>query len=48
MPLDECFGIIEKGAGTDFDTELVTLFLDACAEIISYYNKCREKDNDLS
>ena len=27
MPLEQCFEIIEKGAGTDFDPDLVRLFL---------------------
>lgn len=39
MPLDECFGIIEKGAGTDFDPMLVKLFLDAKDEIVDLYMK---------
>lgn len=28
MPLEQCFEIIEKGAGTDFDPHLVALFLE--------------------
>ena len=34
MPLDQCFEIIEKGAGTDFDPYLVQLFLEE-REIVS-------------
>lgn len=33
MPLDECFAIIENGAGTDFDPELVKIFLDSREEV---------------
>lgn len=33
MPLEECFAIIEKGSGTDFDPNLVKLFLDAKEEV---------------
>lgn len=33
MPLDECFAIIERGSGTDFDPELVKIFLDSRAEV---------------
>lgn len=38
MPLDQCFQIIEKGRGTDFDPDLVDVFLDAKEEIIKVYN----------
>lgn len=33
MPLEACFAIIEKGSGTDFDSHLVKLFLDAKEEV---------------
>lgn len=33
MPLDECFAIIEKGSGTDFDPELVKIFLNSREEV---------------
>ncbi len=33
MPVDQCFEIIEKGSGTDFDPELTKLFLDSRGEI---------------
>lgn len=33
MPVDQCFEIIEKGSGTDFDPELTKLFLDSREEI---------------
>lgn len=29
LPIDECFEIIEKGSGTDFDPELVKVFLNS-------------------
>lgn len=38
MPLDQCFQIIEKGRGTDFDPDLVDVFLDAKEEIIKVYS----------
>ena len=28
MPLDQCFDIIAKGSGSDFDPELAEIFLD--------------------
>ena len=33
MPLEECFAIIEKGSGTDFDPALAGLFLDAREDV---------------
>ena len=38
IPLDQCFQIIEKGRGTDFDPDLVDVFLDAKEEIIKVYS----------
>ena len=38
MPIDQCFQIIEKGRGTDFDPDLVDVFLSAKEEIIKVYN----------
>lgn len=38
MPIDQCFQIIEKGRGTDFDPDLVDVFLDAKEEIIKVYS----------
>lgn len=37
MPLAECFSIIEKGRGTDFDPLLVDLFLEAKDEITELF-----------
>ena len=38
IPLVQCFQIIEKGRGTDFDPDLVDVFLDAKEEIIKVYS----------
>lgn len=38
MPIDQCFQIIENGRGTDFDPDLVDVFLDSKEEIIKVYN----------
>ena len=38
MPIDQCFQIIEKGRGTDFDPDLVDIFLSAKEEIIKVYS----------
>lgn len=34
LPVEECFSIIEKGSGTDFDPDIVRIFLDAKEEIL--------------
>lgn len=34
MPTEECFAIIEKGSGTDFDPQLVKIFLDSREEVV--------------
>ena len=39
FPLDYCFKIIEDGRETDFDPDLVDLFLNSKDEITNYYNK---------
>ena len=39
--IDTCFEIIKDGAGTDFDPELVRLFLNANEKIRRYYNSER-------
>lgn len=38
MPLEECFAIIEKGIGSDFDPRLAKIFLGAKAEVIQLIN----------
>lgn len=35
MPVEQCFDIIEKGAGQDFDPDLVEIFLDAKEDILA-------------
>lgn len=42
MPLDECFSIIEKGKGTDFDPLLVELFLEAKDEVTELFEKNKD------
>lgn len=39
MPLEECFAIIENGAGTDFDPDLVEIFLDAKEDVRRLMNR---------
>lgn len=34
MPLDQCFSIIEKGSGTDFDPQIAKIFLDSKDELV--------------
>lgn len=46
MPVEECFGIIEKGSGSDFDPKIVKIFLEAKEEIIDLMNKGMEKSDD--
>ncbi|MDO4487486.1 MAG: HD domain-containing protein [Eubacteriales bacterium] len=38
MPIEECFAIIEKGIGTDFDPDIAQIFLDAKDEVIMLMN----------
>ena len=35
MPIEECFSIIEKGIGTDFDPNIAGIFLDASDEVLA-------------
>ncbi|MCQ2572588.1 MAG: HD domain-containing protein [Treponema sp.] len=41
MPLDQCFEIIMKGRGVDFDPEVVDIFLNAREKVEEIYNKNR-------
>lgn len=34
MPLDQCFSIIEKSSGTDFDPQIAKIFLDSKDEVV--------------
>ena len=38
LPLEQCFEIIEKGRGEDFEPILVDVFLDIKDDIIEGYN----------
>ena len=38
MPLEQCFDIIRRGRGADFDPDLVDIFLDSKEEIIQLMN----------
>ena len=35
MSVEECFSILEKGSGSDFDPNIVKIFLDAKAEVLT-------------
>ena len=39
LPVDECFDIIRKGSGTDFDPELVEIFLGAREKVEALMKK---------
>lgn len=39
LPLEVCFKIIEEGRGTDFDPNLVDLFLNSKDEVIAIYSE---------
>ena len=39
MPLDECFKIIEKGRGSDFDPVLVDIFLEEREKVEEVYKQ---------
>ena len=39
LPVDECFDIIRNGSGTDFDPELVEIFLDAREKVEALMKK---------
>ena len=41
MPIDECFQIIEKGSGEDFDPELTEIFLNAREEVEALMERIR-------
>ena len=41
MPIDECFQIIEKGSGEDFDPELTEIFLNAREEVEAMMERIR-------
>ena len=34
-PVEECFSVIEKGIGTDFDPNIARIFLDSADEVVA-------------
>lgn len=42
MPVETCFQIIQNGAGTDFDPDLVELFMNAKDKVLVYYEQDKE------
>lgn len=45
MPVEECFAIIQKGRGTDFDPDIVDIFLSSKEDVIQLMNENAEKEN---
>ena len=45
LPVETCFQIIQNGAGTDFDPDLVELFFKAKDRVLSYYEQNKETAN---
>lgn len=43
FPLSECFAIIEKGSGSDFDPDIVKVFMENKAEIQAVYEGLQKK-----
>ena len=41
LPIDKCFKIIEDGSGSDFDPDIVEMFIDARSDVLKYF----ENDN---
>ena len=48
MPLDKCFEIIEQGSGTDFDPEIVKVFIEARPKVEEIYNRLKYTVDGLS
>lgn len=48
MPLEECFDIIKKGSGSDFDPRLTEIFLDSKDEIITLMNEYTSEEQDTT
>lgn len=42
MPIEKCFQIIANGAGSDFDPEIVRIFMKAREKVMKIYNKTFE------
>ena len=41
IPVDRCFEIIEQGSGTDFDPEIVKVFIEARPKVEEIYNRLK-------
>lgn len=44
MPIETCFNIIQEGAGTDFDPDLVDLFMGVKDKVLEYNNLYRKNE----
>ena len=44
LPVEECFSIIERGSGTDFDPDIARIFLSARDEVVGLM-KTHDKEN---
>lgn len=44
LPVEECFSIIERGSGTDFDPDIARIFLSAREEVVGLM-KTHDKEN---
>lgn len=44
LPVEECFAIIERGSGTDFDPDIARIFLNARDEVVGLM-KTHDKEN---
>ena len=43
MPMNQCFKIIENGAGADFDPEIVKVFLEIRSQVEEVHAKIQDK-----
>ena len=43
MPLEQCFDIIKKGSGQDFDPLLVEIFMDIRDKVEAIYHEIYEE-----
>ena len=46
MPLEECYGIIERGRGQDFDPDVVDAFMLNPGKVEEIYNRMMDQDTD--
>ena len=47
MPVEECFAIIRKGRGTDFDPDLVDIFLNSKEEVIQLMHANKAENSEI-